>query len=131
MKRRTTTAGIIEREGALLLLRKRKDSSIGDVWEFPGGKSREGESPEEALIRECFEETGLEVIPGKQLGEFSFTNKETRYTLLVFAILEQRGMVAITSDHIDYRWVPREELLSYDMSPSDRKISQEIILNSR
>jgi mutator protein MutT len=35
------------------------------VWEFPGGKSHRGETPEETTARECFEETGLRVVLGR------------------------------------------------------------------
>jgi 8-oxo-dGTP diphosphatase len=55
--------GLIRREGRYLI-RKRPHlpgSPMPGVWEFPGGKCEEGESPEDAVRRECQEETGLAI----------------------------------------------------------------------
>lgn len=55
--------GLIGRDGSYLIRRRPPlpGSPMPGVWEFPGGKCEEGESPEEATRRECREETGLSV----------------------------------------------------------------------
>ena len=44
-------AGVIERNGKVLICRRMKGDKLGNKWEFPGGKLESGETPEEALRR--------------------------------------------------------------------------------
>jgi mutator protein MutT len=54
--------GLIRR-GATYLVRQREAGTVyAGYWEFPGGKCERGESPAETTARECYEETGLEVV---------------------------------------------------------------------
>jgi len=56
--------GLIRR-GDHFLVRLRPEGSVyAGYWEFPGGKCEPGESPEETTARECYEETGLQVVVG-------------------------------------------------------------------
>ncbi len=54
---------LIDRDGEFLIRRRPAllDSPMSGLWEFPGGKCEKNETPEEALRRECLEETGLHV----------------------------------------------------------------------
>jgi len=54
-------AALIEREGRVLMSRRRPDQSLPNCWEFPGGKVEPGEAPEAALAREIEEELGCTV----------------------------------------------------------------------
>ncbi len=131
MGERVTTAAIIEKDGQFLLIEKIKTSSIGQVWEFPGGKSRPGESSKEAVIRECLEELNLTIVLGELLFEHRFVNKEQEYRMDVFSVSSFSGDLILSDDHLAYQWVTKEQLESLPMSPSDRKISSFILLNNR
>ncbi len=131
MGERVTTAAIIEKDGQFLLIEKIKTSSIGQVWEFPGGKSRPGESSKDAVIRECLEELNLTVVLGELLFEHRFVNKEQEYRMDVFSVSSFSGDLILSDDHLAYQWVTKEQLESLPMSPSDRKISSFILLNNR
>ena len=50
---------LVDRDGRILLAQRPEGKSMAGLWEFPGGKVEEGESPEEALIRELQEELGI------------------------------------------------------------------------
>ncbi len=131
MGERVTTAAIIEKDGQYLLIEKIKTSSIGQVWEFPGGKCQQGESSKDAVKRECLEELNLTIALGELLFEHRFENKGQYYRMDVFSVTHFSGDLVLSDDHLAYRWVVKEQLELLPMSPSDRKISSFILLNNR
>jgi 8-oxo-dGTP diphosphatase len=52
---------VIEQGGKYLIQQRPPGVALAGLWEFPGGKIEAGESPQEAAVRECREETGLEI----------------------------------------------------------------------
>jgi len=58
------SAGLIFRDGKLLIAQRHAGSHLGGLWEFPGGKRETGESFEQCLIRELQEELGVTVAVG-------------------------------------------------------------------
>jgi len=50
-----------------------------DAWCLPKGVIEKGESPEQAAVRECREETGLDVSPGEPLGQISYVYSRREY----------------------------------------------------
>ena len=71
-----STAAIAVKGDKFLLALRNPGTSIGESWEFPGGKTEEGENPREALIRELSEELGIEITVGKRICSGAFTNNE-------------------------------------------------------
>lgn len=63
-------AVLVIRDGSCMLVRQYRLLINGLSWEIPGGKVEDGETPEEAAIRECFEETGLLCDDLKPLLDF-------------------------------------------------------------
>ncbi len=55
---------VVEHNGKFLVGRRREGDPLAGLWEFPGGKIEDGESPQDAARRECREETGLDVRIG-------------------------------------------------------------------
>jgi mutator protein MutT len=60
-------AGLVFRDGKLLITRRPADAHLGGLWEFPGGKRESGETFAACLIRELREELGIEVEVGPVL----------------------------------------------------------------
>ena len=54
-------AAVIIEDHRVLLTRRPEGQHLAGLWEFPGGKLEDGESPEQAVVRECREECGIEV----------------------------------------------------------------------
>jgi 8-oxo-dGTP diphosphatase len=80
----TVVAGVIERDGKILICRRRADQPHPLKWEFPGGKIEAGESPESALVRELREELGIEATIGPEVMRYEFAYPEKQPILLIF-----------------------------------------------
>ncbi len=113
-------AGVIRRPGEphVLLTQRLPTAHLAGKWEFPGGKLEAGESPTDALRRECLEECGIVVTPGDIL-EVTFHAYPTKDVLLLFydAWLHEGAV-----QHLgvaDHRWVLPAEVSSYDLPPAD------------
>lgn len=119
-------AAVIRREGKALIDKRRADSLLGGMWEFPGGKVEEGESIEEALIRELREELGIVVRVGKKLN--TYEHAYTHFSVSVHAIecqIASGTPRALESDEIV--WAPIERLAEYPMGKVDRLISLDLL----
>jgi 8-oxo-dGTP diphosphatase len=80
----TVVAGVLEREGRILICQRRPDQPHALKWEFPGGKIEPGESPEAALIRELREELSIESDPATELMRYEFAYPGKNPILLIF-----------------------------------------------
>jgi A/G-specific adenine glycosylase len=109
-------------EGAKLLIAKRKaDDMLGGLWEFPGGRVEEGETHEEALVRELQEELAIEV---DVLGPF--TKVEHAYThfrvTLHFYHCHHTGGSPTAIECDEWTWARVEDLDRYAFPTADRKV---------
>ncbi|MCF7933661.1 MAG: NUDIX domain-containing protein [Spirochaetia bacterium] len=120
---RISTAGVAERHGSYFVALRKAGTSIGTSWEFPGGKNREYESPQQTLIREYREEFSVDIAVGKLLFEGSFMNKGTTYRLLAFSItfLDDTPQFKLV-EHQKIAWMPIHELYRIPMAESDKAI---------
>ena len=103
------------------LLIKRSGKTRGDYyfWEFPGGRLEFGESPENALIREVSEETGLIVTPISPISTWSFLRDEnTEVVGVTFLCETNTGIVNLSNEHDEYVWITYNELKKYNVIPS-------------
>lgn len=90
---------------ALLIKRSPDD---GDSWESAGGSLEEGETPEQGVIREVFEETGLNVSPEKILY-VSLADYGKKLLFIVYLCKTEDENVTLSFEHTDYRWVGKAE----------------------
>src|SRR2546423_10630810 len=74
-------AGLIFRDGKLLITQRYPEAHLGGLWEFPGGKREPNESFPECLKRELAEELGIEVQPGEFVERISHAYPEKRVLL--------------------------------------------------
>ncbi len=77
-------ACVTERDGRYLITRRLEGTHLAGFWEFPGGKVRSGEKPEEALRRELQEELGVTADVGDLLESVDWTYPEKRVRILFF-----------------------------------------------
>ncbi len=95
MKSRTpllVSAGIIQRNGRVLVGQRRKSGRHPLKWEFPGGKVEPGETPQQALVRELREELQIDARVGSELARYEHDYaRGSRVHLLFFAVPQFAG----------------------------------------
>ncbi len=118
---RLVVAGLIEREGRLLICRRRAEDRHGRKWEFPGGKAEPGESPEAALRRELAEELGVEAEIGEELARYPYQYPGREPVLLVFCRVRAWKGEPENRAFAEIRWESPERLGQYDFLEGDRE----------
>ena len=78
-------------DGTVLISKRRADTHLANLWEFPGGKCHPGETPEACVIRETAEETGLAVTVLEAWPPLTYTYPERTVTLHPFLCRAQSG----------------------------------------
>lgn len=117
-------AAIIENEEGLLLIARRKpEKSQGGLWEFPGGKLEEGESPEACLRRELMEEMRIEIAIGAFFGQNDHFYGAVHIQLIAYQAKHTAGEIRL-ADHDQYEWVQVKQLMNYEFAPADIKFVQ-------
>ena len=117
MKRIRVAAAVIRREDEVFAT-QRGYGSYKDWWEFPGGKIEEGESPEEALVREIREEldTDIEVMSFLQTVEYEYP--EFHLSMDCFWCRIKEGQLKLL-EHEAARWLPLNDLRQVNWLPAD------------
>ena len=94
-------------------------------WEFPGGKIEEGESPQEALMREIDEELETEISVGALIDTIEYDYPEFHLSMDCFWAEVAEGELVL-KEHEAAKWLSREELDSVDWLPADITIIEQI-----
>jgi A/G-specific adenine glycosylase len=118
-------AGVLQREGKVLIGRRPEDKLLGGLWEFPGGKQGQNESLEECLSRELEEELGVEVEVGVSLGKFVHAYTHFRITVHAFFADIISGEPK-PLDHDELAWVQPSQFVQYPMGKIDRAIARQL-----
>lgn len=118
-------AAVIIREGRVLLTRRTEGQHLAGLWEFPGGKLERGESPEEALVRECREECGIEIAVAGIL-EVTHHGYPAKEVLLLFYRCEWRSGQVQHLQVADHAWVAPADLGAYPLPPADEGVVSRI-----
>jgi 8-oxo-dGTP diphosphatase len=110
-------------EGRILLQQRAAGRAMAGLWEFPGGKVEEGETPETALVREIEEELGVALDPA-DLKPSCFASAavgDQHMILLLYLCRTWRGEPA-PLDAAALRWVTTPEMRGLPMPPADEPL---------
>ena len=118
-ERLLVVAGIVVRDGRVMLCQRRPEVHNGLKWEFPGGKLEPGEAPEAALARELREELDIEAAVGP-VCDVVLHRYPDRDVLLLFYPCRIRGGTPRTVDCNAVAWASPEGLPGYDLAAADR-----------
>jgi 8-oxo-dGTP diphosphatase len=118
-------AALIQEQGRFLLCQRPSHKARGLKWEFPGGKIEKGETPEQAIIRECSEELDIELsVQGTAaMTLHHYPDISICLTLLRCTIISGTPKL---KEHIACAWVSPGEAVEYDLAPADRELLQMI-----
>ena len=118
-KQLSVAVGIIRNAEQQYFIARRPDGvHMAGMWEFPGGKVEEGETPEQALIRELHEETGIEASAPQALNDKTFSTPERIITLHFFLVETWQGE-PYGREGQESRWVSVEELREEEFPPAN------------
>lgn len=114
-------AAIVEdRQGRLLIARRREGKSQAGLWEFPGGKIEPGETAQECIVRELREEMNIEVEPGPVFGSNEHAYENGSIRLIAVRARYVGGEIRLT-DHDRCEWAEPRRLGDYLFAPADVK----------
>ncbi|MDD5544037.1 MAG: 8-oxo-dGTP diphosphatase MutT [Acidobacteriia bacterium] len=112
---------IVERNGKILIAQRRPDSHLGGLWEFPGGKVHEGESPEQAVVRECREEVGIGVRVDRFFARVEHEYEDRRIELVSYICTLEEGKPS-PLHCAACEWVSPAELSHFHFPEANRPI---------
>jgi len=131
LKKIQVVAAIIYHENKILCVQRgySKYDYINQKFEFPGGKVEEGETNEEALIREIKEELEMEISEMNFLIKVEHEYPDFQITMNCFKCKTKTKYLTL-NEHIDYKWLDKSELESLDWAAADIPIVNRIILSN-
>jgi A/G-specific adenine glycosylase len=118
---------VLSHEGRLFIQQRLADDIWGGLWEFPGGRLEENESPERAVVREYHEETGFTVEVCNRIT--TVVHHYTRYKVVLHCFtcrLVGKDTVARLQAAQDCRWILPGELAEYAFPAGHRKLLEYI-----
>ena len=114
---------LVDADRRVLIAQRPEGKSLAGLWEFPGGKLEEGETPEQALIRELEEELGIST-KSACLAPVSFASHpyETFHLLMPLYVCRKWQGTPVAREHAALKWVRPQALRDYPMPPADEPL---------
>ena len=125
LKRIEVVAAIIHDAEGRIFATQRGYGEFKDGWEFPGGKMEAGETPEEALRREIWEELETRIEVERLVETVEYDYPQFHLTMHCFLCRVVSGRLEL-KEHEAARWLAKEELGSVDWLPADLQIIDNI-----
>ena len=119
-------AALIWAENKFLICQRPANKARGLLWEFVGGKVEQGETKEQALIRECQEELAITVEPHDIFTEVTHEYPDITVHLTLFNCTISKGQPQLL-EHNDMKWITSAEIPNYEFCPADEEILKKII----
>ena len=131
MKELEVVAGIIIKDKQILCMQRNqsKYEYVSYKFEFPGGKIEPGETFREALKRELIEELDMVVEIDGNMPYISVTHEYPDFKILMHAfICHINSDIFVMHEHVDFKWLGKDELLTLDWAPADMPIVHKLMI---
>lgn len=111
---------LIDKDSRVLIAQRPEGKSMAGLWEFPGGKVEDGETPEACLIRELQEELGIDTWESclAPIGFASHGYDDFHLLMPLFVCRKWNG-TPMSNEGQALKWVSAQRLGDYDMPPAD------------
>ncbi len=119
-------AGVLHRDGRVLIAKRPAHKRHGGLWEFPGGKIESGEDAHMALVRELREELGIEIAASAPLVSVRDGHIALNARRVEVFVGEPHAL-----EHDEVVWAQPRELLRYAMPPVDRPVRARLVCGPR
>lgn len=124
MKR--VVAGLIVKDGKLLVCQRTRHQTMPLKWEFPGGKIEEGEQPRAALRRELEEELGIMATVGDEVKRIQHEYPNGGMVELRFFVVREYQREIENRIFRDVQWAETKDLPAFDFLEADLTLVQEL-----
>jgi 8-oxo-dGTP diphosphatase len=131
MKTRVFTTGVVLKRGMLLILKRRDDDdAYPGVWDCVGGHFEKGESAEQCMLREAWEETGQHMMIVRIGHLMEYLDAYGRAVAVPFILRPEprrrkKGEDVVPAEHSEYRWIRLDEVENYETVPD---LAQALVL---
>ena len=123
-------AGLILQNDKLLISQRPNFKDHPLKWEFPGGKIKNDETNEEALIREINEELSINIINCEELISYNFNYKDFNKRVFInFYLVNNFSGKVLNNFHKELKWIEIKDIREYDFLEGDLKIIDYISSN--
>jgi len=112
--------GVVFKNDRVLITRRKTEGLLGGLWEFPGGKIKDGESPQAACIREIKEEVNLSVHIDRHLTKVEHAYTHFKIVMEVFCCNFESGRVYLRGP-VAFRWIRLNEYKNYPFPKANHK----------
>jgi 8-oxo-dGTP diphosphatase len=119
-------AALIWDKDKFLICQRPKNKARALLWEFVGGKVEQGETKEDALIRECKEELNITLSVGGVFMDVVHEYEDITVHLTLFNATIKDG-VPERLEHNDLKWIRAAEIPSFAFCPADEEILQRLM----
>ena len=119
-------AALIWDKDKFMICQRPTHKARGLLWEFVGGKVEQGETKEQALIRECREEIAVTLSVGDAFMDVVHEYQDLTVHLTLFNAVILEG-IPQKLEHNDIKWIAPSEIPNYEFCPADVEILKKII----
>jgi len=114
--------GIISKGDRFYIQKRASEGHLGGLWEFPGGKAKEGETPEQALLRECSEELGtdIKIIKKLTLVDHAYTHFKIHMSVFICVLADDERDV-YPPEGVPFQWITVDKLADYPFPKANHK----------
>ncbi|KFC07680.1 MutT family mutator protein [Trabulsiella guamensis ATCC 49490] len=127
MKKLQIAVGIIRNpQGEIFITQRAADAHMANKWEFPGGKIEEGETPEQAVVRELAEEVGIDAAMPVFFDKLEYQFPDRHITLWFWLVESWRGE-PWGKEGQPGRWVAQKALLADAFPPANEPVIAKLV----
>jgi len=111
-------AAVFKKNNKYFCAKRKNEGELAKKWEFPGGKIEQGESHQDALIREIKEELSADILVKEYITTINHEYNSFFLTMHCYYCDIIKGDLVL-SEHLDSKWLSKDEMKKYDFADAD------------